>query len=72
MAVGYCETTGKKRYASRKTARFTARETRAGDGRGRLSTYVCEDCGSWHVGRLPAPVVRGVKAREDIVHWRAS
>lgn len=52
---------GKAQYKSRKTARKAARKAFPGQ---HLSPYECG--GGWHIGHLPARVIAGDKARDQI------
>lgn len=46
LYVATCETTGKRSYAKRTTAKKVARSMPGGG----LATYRCPDCNHWHIG----------------------
>jgi hypothetical protein len=48
----FCSRTGKIRYVSRLDA-IKVMECVKARKPGTMSTYVCDDCGSFHVGRKP-------------------
>lgn len=56
---GTCETTGKRSYADRKTAKTALR--RMPRKQGHYNVYACGD--HWHYGHLPAWIVNGQISR---------
>ncbi len=46
---------GKVVFLTRKRARTAARRT----PNRRLSAYLCDHCGRWHLGKLPSVIRRG-------------
>ncbi|GAB3863390.1 hypothetical protein GCM10028801_30900 [Nocardioides maradonensis] len=65
MAFNYESTcSGKVRHSSRKEAKHVARTNHPGV---RLQAYLCDFCGTWHLGHPPSAVVRGIQDRRT---WR--
>lgn len=56
--------TGKREHQSRRSAKAHAARLRPE----RLREYLCEHCGAWHVGHLPARVRRGELTAKE--HYR--
>jgi len=63
---GYCDSTGKRKYATATAAREAKRRTRAGRSKqgsmGTLNVYEC-DCGFWHCGHATAVVKAAFRSK---------
>ncbi|MDK1473674.1 hypothetical protein QNO07_09600 [Streptomyces sp. 549] len=56
LQISTCPTTGKQRYANRRTARSVARRLYPGVA---LRAYTCHACGLWHIGNTPPAIKKG-------------
>lgn len=57
---------GKRAYESRNDAKKVAGQKRR-RGQARMSVYLCAECGKFHIGHLPLPVLRGDVPRKEII-----
>lgn len=56
---------GKRSHATRRGAKAHAYALRQDTGQ-HLRPYLCEECRHWHVGHLPAQVLRGRKTADQV------
>lgn len=57
--------TKKRGYYGRADARAAAKAT-PNRGKLRLTAYLCEECGFWHIGHIPTQVKNGDLDRRDL------
>ena len=56
--AGLCPETGKRKYFTRADAKMASRQIHE-----RMSAFLCDHCGAFHNGHLPAMVRRGLAPR---------
>lgn len=57
---------GKMRHESGAAARRWAKRVQKDQGGPRMRAYVCDHCGEWHTGHVPAELLRGEIGRDDL------